>query len=102
MRLMNIGCTAALAATLIIPVTGQATDGTGTPAGGSAPATQPPSPRPRLADAPEQIGRSFSQVGDSVEHSAKTIGHAVESGARQVGRSFDEGWRAFKRGLSGD
>jgi hypothetical protein len=102
MRLMKIGYTVALAAALVIPVTGQATDGTGTPVGGSVPATRPSPAQPRLADAPEQIGRSFSQVGDSVKHGAKTIGRVVETGARRVGRSFDEGWRGFKRGMSGD
>jgi hypothetical protein len=99
---MKIGGTVALAAMLVIPVAGQATDGTGTPAGGSVPPTRPSSREPRLADAPEQIGRSFGQVGDSVAHGARTIGQVVETGARRVGRSFDEGWRAFKRGLSGD
>jgi|ERR1700722_12461240 hypothetical protein len=102
MRLMKTGCAVALAATLIIPVIGQATNESGTPAGGSVPAPQPSLAQPREADAPEQIGRSFNQVGDSVEHGAKTIGHVVETSARRVGRSFDEGWRAFKRGLSGD
>ena len=102
MRLMKIGCTMALATALIIPVTGQATDGTGTPVGGSVPTTQSSPAQPRLADAPEQIGRSFSQVGNSVEHGAKTVGRVVQTSARRVGRSIDEGWRAFKRGLSDD
>jgi hypothetical protein len=98
MRLMKLALMASLALAPIVLTVGHATEGSDTPAGVSP----PPPAQPRLADAPEQVGRSFRQVGDSVEHGAKTFGRAVEEGARQVGRSFEDGWRSFKRGLNGD
>jgi hypothetical protein len=85
----------ALGLTLVMPAAGHTTEESDQP-------VSPQSPQPRLADSPEQVGRSFRQVGDSVENGAKTFGRAVESGAKQVGRSIDEGWRSFKRGLNGD
>jgi hypothetical protein len=101
MRLRRIGFIVALGMTLIIPAASRAADGSEAPVGVSEPAPQPPD-RERLADAPENVGRSFRQAGDSVETGAKTIGHTVEDGAKRFGRSVAEGWRSFRRGLTGD
>jgi hypothetical protein len=101
MRLTRIGFMVALGMTLIIPAAGHATDGSEAPAVVSEPASPPPD-RERLADLPENIGRSFRQAGDSVENGAKTVGHTVEDGAKRFGQAIGEGWRSFRRGLSGD
>jgi hypothetical protein len=107
MRLRTSGFVLAVGMTLIIPAASYAADGSEVPAGVSEPA--PPATdrehsveRERLADAPENVGRSFRQAGDSVETGAKTVGHTVEDGARRFGRSVAEGWRSFRRGLTGD
>jgi len=101
MWLRRIGFIAALGVTLVIPLAGHATDSSEAPARVVEPASPPPD-QERLADAPEKLGRSFREVGDSVENGAKSIGHAVEDGAKQFRRSVTEGWRSFKRGLAGD
>jgi hypothetical protein len=107
MRLMRTGFIVAVGVTLIIPAASYAADGSEAPVGVSEPA--PPATdrehsveRERLADAPENVGRSFRQAGDSVETGAKIIGHTVEDGAKRFGRSVAEGWRSFRRGLTGD
>jgi hypothetical protein len=99
MRLTEVGFIAAVGMALVIPAAGHAADSSEAPTQSAEPA---PPAETRLADAPEQVGHSFRQIGDSVEHGAKTIGHTVEYGAKQFGRSVAEGWRSFKRGLNGD
>ena len=104
--LTNIGFMVALGVTLVMPEVGHATESSVVPGNVTSPAPPPPTPLPpaqaRLADSTQEVGRSFRQVGDSVERGAKAFGHAVEDGAKQIGRTFDEGWRSFKRGLNGD
>jgi hypothetical protein len=101
MRLMTIGFMTALGMALIVPVAGYATDGSEAPARVSEPASPPPGEQ-RVADAPEQIGHSARQFGDSVETRAKTFGYAVRDGARHFGRSVVDGWRSFRHSLAGE
>jgi hypothetical protein len=101
MRLKRVVFAGAVGLTMVFSASGHATDGSDGTSRTQPPASSAPA-RERLAEAPREIGRSFRQVGDSVEHGAKTIGHAVEDGAKQFGRSVAEGWRSFKRGLAGD
>ena len=92
MRLSEFAFLLTFGALAFLPINGHASDA----------AIAQSASRPSWKDEPEQIGRTFHQVGASVEHGAKTFGRAVADGARQFGQSIDDGWRSFRRGLSGN